>query len=90
MSQATNYSVTVEIEQNTLDALRQDEDKVLVIVRDIKRGSNVEYGNIVFRSYETNKSSNKQTFHWEDTHSITETTDDFVVSVYILSFMAHN
>jgi len=90
MSQATDYSVTVEIEQTTLDTLRQDPNKVLIIVRDIKRDSNVEFGNIVFRSYPSNELSNKQTFHWKDIHSVAETTDDFAVSVYILSLMAHN
>jgi len=81
------YSITVEIEKHTLQTLKKGMYH-LVLIRDIGLpGGSITHGNIVFNTYESKDLSRKQTFSWEDTHSVTETTDEFKVSIYILSLM---
>ena len=87
MPQAKKYSITVEIEQTTLNILRADPRIALVLVRDIGLGSHVEQGNIAFATYDSNDLSKRQTFVWEESNDVTETTVEFKVSVYILSLM---
>jgi hypothetical protein len=82
------YSIAVEIEQTTLDVLRADKRIVLVLVRDIGLDSDtVEEGNIAFATYNSEDLSKRQTFIWEESHNVAETTVEFKVSVYILSLM---
>jgi len=84
MPPAPRYSITVGIETQTLQTLRQDPHKVLVLVRDIGLGAGtVEEGNIVFATYNSDKLSRTQTFIWEESYSISETTDEFKVSVFV-------
>jgi len=87
MPQAKTYLITVEIEQTTLDILRANPRNVLVLVRDIGLGNHVEQGNIAFATYDSKDLSKRQTFIWEESHNVTETTVEFKVSVYILSLM---
>jgi hypothetical protein len=88
MRQVKRYSIAVEIEQRTLDVLRADKRIVLVLVRDIGLDSDtVEQGNIAFATYDSKDLSKRQTFSWEESHNVTETTVEFKVSVYILSLM---
>ena len=86
MTQAKR-SITVEIELKNLDILRKDPHKVLVFVRDIGLGGDVEQGNIVFATYDSNDLSKTQTFIWEESCYVTETNDEFEVGVYILCLM---
>ena len=88
MPQVKRYSIAVEIEQTTLDILRADKRIVLVLVRDIGLdGDTVEQGNIAFATYDSEDLSKRQTFIWEESHNVAETTVEFKVSVYILSLM---
>lgn len=88
MPQVKRYSIAVEIEQRTLDVLRADKRIVLVLVRDIGLDSDtIEQGNIAFATYDSEDLSKRQTFIWEESHNVTETTVEFKVSVYILSMM---
>ena len=88
MPQVKRYSIAVEIEQTTLDILRADKRIVLVLVRDIGLDSDtVEQGNIAFATYDSEDLSKRQTFIWEESHNVAETTVEFKVSVYILSLM---
>ena len=88
MPQVKKYSIAVEIEQTTLDVLRADKRIVLVLVRDIGLdGDTVEQGNIAFATYDSEDLSKRQTFIWEESHNVAETTVEFKVSVYILSLM---
>jgi len=81
------YSITVRIESKTLDTLRADPQKVLVLVRDIGLGDEVVNGNIVFATYASKELSSIQTFIWEESYSISETTNEFKVGVFILCLM---
>ena len=88
MPQVKRYSIAVEIEQTTLDILRADKRIVLVLVRDIGLDSDtVEQGNIAFATYDSEDLSKRQTFIWEESHNVAETTVEFKVSVYSLSLM---
>ena len=88
MPQVKRYSIAVEIEQTTLDILRADKRIVLVLVRDMGLDSDtVEQGNIAFATYDSEDLSKRQTFIWEESHNVAETTVEFKVSVYILSLM---
>ena len=88
MPQVKRYSIAVEIEQTTLDILRADKRIVLVLVRDIGLDSDtVEQGNIAFATYDSEDLSKRQTFIWEESHNVAETTVEFKVSGYILSLM---
>ena len=81
----SKYSITVAIEAKTLAILRADPHKVLVLVRDIGvGGGEVDNGNIVFATYDSKDLSATQTFIWEEAYSVSETTDEFKVSVFIL------
>ena len=87
MAPGSKYSITVDIEPQTLNVLRADPQKVLVLVRDIGLGTDVENGNIVFATYASKDLSATQTFIWEESYSISETTDEFQVGVFILWLM---
>jgi len=78
------YHITVGIEQRTLDILRGDPQNVLVLVRDIGLGSKVENGNVVFAAYKSKDLSPMQTFIWEESYYISETTVEFEVGAFIL------
>ena len=81
------YSITVDIEQTTLDILRKDPCWVLVLVREMQLGdsnSQVEQGNVVFAAIELKELSNGQKFTWQECYNVAETTEKFKVSVYIL------
>lgn len=88
MHKPKEYSITVEIEQTTLNILRADPRNVLVFVRDIGLGSDVvEQGNMAFATYDSKSLSATQTLIWTELHSVTERIIEFEVSVYILSLM---
>jgi len=81
------YAITVRIESRTLDILRADPRKVLVLVRDIRLGDDIVNGNIVFATYGSRELSSTQTFIWEELYSISETTNEFRVGVFIFCLM---
>jgi hypothetical protein len=87
MPPAATYSITVRIEQRTLNILRADPQKVLVLVRDIGLGTDVVNGNIVFATYGSKELSSTQTFIWEESYSISETTSEFKVGAFVLCLM---
>jgi hypothetical protein len=88
MPPVAKYSITVIIEKKTLDVLKQDPRKVLVLVRDIELdGGDVANGNIVFATYGSADLSRTQTFTWEEAYSISETTEEFRVGLFILWLM---
>jgi hypothetical protein len=88
MPPAAKYSITVNIEQKTLNVLREDPRKILVLVRDIELdGGDVANGNIVFATYASADLSRTQTFTWEEIYSISETTEEFKVGLFILWLM---
>jgi hypothetical protein len=88
MPPTSKYSSTVIIEARTLHILREDPHKVLVLVRDIElEGGDVENGNIVFATYGSQDLSRTQMFTWEESYSVSETTEEFKVGLFILWLM---
>jgi len=80
----SKYSITVVIEAKTLDVVKADPQKVLVLVRDMGLGTEVANGNIVFATYGSKELSRTQTFIWEESYNIFETEQSFKVGVFIL------
>ena len=81
------YSITVTIEQKTLDVLKKDPEIVLVLVKDVKSQGDLKNGNVVFATYGSQDLSPKQSFTWEESYAVSETTQGFEVGVFILCLM---